>query len=82
MSPAMHVAVLGGGAVGLSTAIRLMHEQARNALRVTVIAELTGDETTSRGAGGLWKPYSLGKLCTERARRFAMSSYAVLSVPA
>lgn len=56
-----NVGILGAGAAGLSTAIRLLRDPASSNVRVTVIAEKTGDETTSRGAGGLWKPYSLGK---------------------
>lgn len=57
----MQIAVLGAGAVGLSTATRLLQDYPHVMFNVTVIAELTGDETTSRGAGGLWKPYSLGR---------------------
>ena len=45
----------------MSTAIRLLTDYPHHAFSVSVIAELTGDETTSRGAGGLWKPYSLGR---------------------
>lgn len=51
-------AVLGGGVNGLATGILLCERFPR--AKVSIIAELTGDETTSRGAGGLWKPFSLG----------------------
>ena len=55
----MHTAaILGGGVNGLATGI-LLCERFPHA-KVSIIAELTGDETTSRGAGGLWKPFSLG----------------------
>lgn len=55
----MHtVAILGGGVNGLATGI-LLCERFPHA-KISIIAELTGDETTSRGAGGLWKPFSLG----------------------
>lgn len=55
----MHTAaILGGGVNGLATGI-LLCERFPHA-KVSIVAELTGDETTSRGAGGLWKPFSLG----------------------
>lgn len=55
----MHnVAILGGGVNGLATGILLCERFPHS--KVSIIAELTGDETTSRGAGGLWKPFSLG----------------------
>lgn len=55
----MHsAAILGGGVNGLATGILLCKRFPH--AKVSIIAELTGDETTSRGAGGLWKPFSLG----------------------
>lgn len=51
-------AILGGGVNGLAAGILLCERFPR--MEVSIIAELTGDETTSRGAGGLWKPFSLG----------------------
>lgn len=53
-----NAAILGGGVNGLATGILLC--QRFPDAKVSIIAELTGDETTSRGAGGLWKPFSLG----------------------
>lgn len=43
---------------GLATGILLCERFPHT--KTSIIAELTGDETTSRGAGGLWKPFSLG----------------------
>ena len=51
------VAIIGGGVNGLATGIRL--QEAVPLIHVQIIAELFGDDTTSRGAGGLWKPFSL-----------------------
>ena len=53
-----HAAILGGGVNGLAAGILLCGRFPH--MDVSMIAELTGDETTSRGAGGLWKPFSLG----------------------
>ena len=55
-----NIAVLGAGVIGLAAGIRLLDECP--AVSVTVVADLTGSETTSQGSGGLWMPYSLGIL--------------------
>ena len=52
-----HVCVLGAGFVGLAAAVRLQEEAK---VDVTVVAKAFDQDTTSHGAGGLWKPYSLG----------------------
>lgn len=49
------IGVIGAGAVGLSSAIniqRLMPDA-----KVTIIADQFGSDTTSSGAGGLFRPY-------------------------
>ncbi len=48
-----HVCVLGAGVVGLTTALRLRQELPH--LRVTLVAENFGVDTTSHGSGGLWE---------------------------
>lgn len=55
---AAHVAVLGAGVIGLTSAVQLLERLP--GLRVTLLAEHFGADTTSYGAGGLWKPYALG----------------------
>ena len=55
--PSPRVAVVGGGVIGLTTALR-MYERFPTA-RLTVIAEKLATETTSEGAAGLWKPYAI-----------------------
>ncbi|XP_063424908.1 D-aspartate oxidase-like isoform X2 [Mytilus trossulus] len=49
-----NIAVLGAGAVGLSTAINI--KRALPHVCVTIIADKFGTETTSHGAGGIFKP--------------------------
>lgn len=50
------MAVIGGGVIGLTSALRIC--RALPGVGVTVVAERFED-TTSHGAGGLWKPYTL-----------------------
>lgn len=69
----MHaIAILGGGVNGLATGILLCERFPR--AKISIIAELTGDETTSRGAGGLWKPFSLGLHLQQAFRDLTKSS--------
>lgn len=49
-----NIAVLGAGAVGLSTAINI--KKAFPNANVTIIAEKFHQDTTSYGAGGIFKP--------------------------
>jgi D-amino-acid oxidase len=46
------VCIVGAGVIGLSTALRALEEGGR----VTVYAEQFGLDTTSSGAGALWRP--------------------------
>jgi len=50
----MSIAVLGAGVVGLSTAVNII--QQIPGVQVTVIADKFYNETTSIGAGGLFRP--------------------------
>ncbi|XP_075070225.1 D-amino-acid oxidase isoform X2 [Mixophyes fleayi] len=55
----MHVAVIGAGVIGLSTAL-CIHEQYHRSvqpLRIEVYADKFTPLTTSDGAAGLWQPY-------------------------
>lgn len=49
-------AILGGGIIGLSTAIRLIEVLKDEPLDITIIADKFDLETTSDGAGGLFRP--------------------------
>lgn len=58
-APGTHRAVaVDAGVAGLAVAVQLL-ERLPGA-RVAVVAELIEGGTTSHGAGGLWKPYTLG----------------------
>ena len=52
------VVVLGAGVVGLSTALAIL--RSRPGARVVVVAEDFTPDTTSDGAGALWRPVFLG----------------------
>jgi len=66
------IAVLGAGVIGLAAGIRLL-EQVQD-IKVTIYADLTGNETTSRGSGGLWQPYSLGVSLSAAATKHSNNS--------
>jgi hypothetical protein len=67
------VCVLGAGVVGLTAALRI--KQALPGVDVTVVAELFGADTTSDGAGGLWKPYTLGDTPPQLVNRWGQETF-------
>jgi D-amino-acid oxidase len=62
-SAAADVTVLGGGVIGLATAIAV----AETGLSVVVIAAAVGSDTTSSGAGALWR-YESARLLISTSR--------------
>ncbi len=50
----VNITVLGAGAVGLSTAVRL--QETIPGAQITVVADKFGTETTSDGAAGIFCP--------------------------
>ena len=91
--PRYRVAVVGGGVIGLSTALRLAEagdkEQGgggggggggarASELSVSVFARGFGPDTTSSGAGGLWEPYKLGDTPSELVNRWSAETLALL----
>ena len=51
------VVVVGGGAVGLTTALALLQSGFSNVL---VCAKAFSPDTTSDGAGAIWRPFEMG----------------------
>ena len=85
--PRYRVAVVGGGVIGLSTALRLAEEARRRKeegaanereLEISVFARGFESETTSSGAGGLWEPYKLGDTPSELVNRWSAETLEFL----
>ena len=81
--PHYRVAVVGGGVIGLSTALRLAEGETGGGgeqleLSIAVLARGFGAETTSSGAGGLWEPYKLGDTPAELVNRWSAETLAYL----
>src|SRR5688500_15767354 len=53
-----HVIVLGGGIVGVSTALALARQ---DVARVTIVSKAFTPHTTADGAAGFWWPHCLGE---------------------
>lgn len=62
------VTVLGGGVVGLMSALRL--KEAYEDVNIRLVAEHIAANTTSAGAGGLWKPFALSGTPAEVVNRW------------
>lgn len=59
------VAVIGAGVVGLSAALKML-ELHGDRLEVTIIADRFLQQTLTYSCGGLWEPYQIAGLATER----------------
>ena len=66
--------ILGAGIVGLATTLRLVEviEEFNKDFDITIIAESFGTETTSDGAGGIFRPDDrfMQGIAKETARSF------------
>jgi len=67
-----HIAVVGAGVSGLTCAVLL----AERGERVTILADETGQQTTSAAAGAIWYPYDAEPL--ERVVDWSLSTYVSL----
>ena len=53
----LNVCVIGGGVIGLSTAVNIIENISD--VKVDIIAEKLSPNTTCDVAGGLWKPHDI-----------------------
>ncbi|KAJ4445385.1 hypothetical protein ANN_07190 [Periplaneta americana] len=74
MSP--HVAVIGAGVVGLTTAV-LMQEKIPG-LQITLISEQFSPHTTGDGSAGLWKPHCLKDTPQSDILRWSSKTYSYM----
>ncbi|KAG2485422.1 hypothetical protein HYH03_015804 [Edaphochlamys debaryana] len=77
----LHVVVLGGGVVGLASALRILQLNTPGqprAVNVTVLAAEWGAATTTAGAAGLWGPYKLSETPDELVSRWSGDTYGHL----
>lgn len=58
MQPIRKVAVVGGGIIGVSSALRVIETVPR--VEVTIIADKFSPNTTGDGSAGFWSPYLIG----------------------
>ena len=57
MTQPRRIAVIGGGVIGLTTAVNIMESISH--VHVTVVADRLSPHTTSDVAAGLWLPHAL-----------------------
>ncbi|XP_013409753.1 D-aspartate oxidase isoform X2 [Lingula anatina] len=74
MEKKINVAVIGGGVVGLSTALCIA-ESVPSSVGVTLISEKFSPETTSDGSGGFWEPHVLGNTPLHLQRQWSDSTF-------
>ena len=68
----MRICVVGGGIIGLTTALRLKRELGSD---VTLLTEKLSPDTTADGAAGIWSPYLIGDTPEEAQRRWAKETH-------
>ncbi|GAX76693.1 hypothetical protein CEUSTIGMA_g4139.t1 [Chlamydomonas eustigma] len=71
------IAVVGGGVVGLVSALRILQDIPTS--KVVVIAEKFGSDTTSHGAAGVWGPYKMSNTDESLTNRLATETFDYLT---
>lgn len=66
----MRVAIIGGGIIGICSAIKILEhlKSSDSPVEVTVLSETFSPNTTGDGSAGLWGPYLLGGTPTDRVQ--------------
>lgn len=72
----MNVCVVGGGIIGLSTALYLKKNDKN--LKVTVVTEKLTPQTTADGAAGIWGIYLLKGTPIDQQRRWAKATHDLI----
>ncbi|XP_030751718.1 D-aspartate oxidase isoform X1 [Sitophilus oryzae] len=73
-----NIAVIGGGCMGLASALEIQ-KLLKNNVQVTIFAEKFTPDTTSDIAAGLWEPYLLGETEPENLIRWGKGTYDYLT---
>lgn len=74
MNKQVKIAVIGGGVIGLTTAIEI-HRKFGHQAKVVIIADKFTPNTTSDIAAGLWEPYLLAENSEENVIRWSAATY-------
>ena len=61
-----NVCVIGAGVIELSTAVRI--QESLEGVRITLVADKFSPDTTSDGAGGIWRPYLVNETQAKEVR--------------
>ncbi|XP_077495271.1 D-aspartate oxidase-like isoform X1 [Amblyomma americanum] len=75
MAAPWRVAVVGGGIVGLSAAVRIAEELPPGTVHVTVIAEHFSPHTTGDVAAGFFNPYIVHGVSEEKLRSWCVDAF-------
>ncbi|XP_075560375.1 D-aspartate oxidase-like isoform X1 [Dermacentor variabilis] len=75
MTSPWRVAVVGGGIVGLSAAVRIAEEVAPGNVHVTVLAEHFSPHTTGDVAAGFFNPYIVHGVSEEKLRSWCLDAF-------
>ncbi|XP_037498913.1 D-amino-acid oxidase-like [Rhipicephalus sanguineus] len=76
MTSPWRVAVVGGGIVGLSTAVRIAEEVEPGNIHVTVLAEDFRSHTTGDVAAGFFDPYIIHGVSEEKLRSWCVDAFS------
>jgi D-amino-acid oxidase len=69
------IVIIGGGVIGLSSAVKIAEYYYRKSVQVTLIAETVSPETTGDISAGLWGPYLIGSTPEQKIVDWSKSSH-------
>lgn len=75
----MKIAIVGGGVIGLSTAVKVAEFFYDNAnVHVKLFSDKLSPFTTADGSAGLWSPYLCGSTPPENVRKWSKETHEFL----